>query len=55
LTVGFAAGGHIDVAVPVAEDFDGLAGRGSEAEEADAFAGLCARDAEAAKTDDAGA
>ena len=55
LTVVFAAGGDVDFAVPVAEDFYGLAGGGSEAEEADAFAGLGARYAEAAEADDAGA
>ena len=55
IAMGLAAGGDEDVAVPVAEDGDGLAGGGSEAEEADAFAGLSARDAEAAEADDAGA
>jgi hypothetical protein len=51
----FAAGGDVDVAVPVAEDFDGLGGGGSEAEEANTLAGLGAGYAEAAETDDAGA
>ncbi len=37
------------------EDLDGLAGGGSEAEEADALAWLSAGDAEAAEADDAGA
>jgi hypothetical protein len=50
-----AAGGDEDVAAPVAEDFDGLRGGGSEAEEADALARLRARYAEAAEADDAGA
>jgi hypothetical protein len=55
LTMVFAAGGDVDLAVPVTEDFDGLTGGGSEAEEADMFAGLGSRDAEAAEADDAGA
>ena len=55
VAVGFAAGGDVDLAVPVAEDLDGLRGGGSEAEEADALAGLGAGDAEAAEADDAGA
>ena len=50
-----AAGGDVDLAVPVAENFDGERGGGSEAEEADALAGLGAGDAEAAKADDSGA
>jgi len=53
--MGFAAGGDVDVAVPVAEDFDGLAGGGAEAEEADALAWLSTGDAQAAEADDAGA
>jgi len=53
--VGFAARRDVDLAVPVAEDFDGLAGGGAEAEETDAFSGLSAGDAEAAEADDAGA
>ncbi len=55
LAVIFAAGGDEDLAVPVAEDLDGLRGGGSEAEEADALAGLGARDAKTAEADDAGA
>ncbi len=55
LAMGFAAGGDEDFAVPVAEDLDGLAGGGSEAEEAYALARLGACDAEAAEADDAGA
>ncbi len=55
LAVVFAAGGDEDVAVPVAEDFDGLRGGGAEAEEADTFAGLGAGYAQAAEADDAGA
>jgi hypothetical protein len=53
--VRLAAGGDEDVAVPVAEDFDGLRGGGSEAKEADTFAGLGSRYAQAAKANDAGA
>ncbi len=55
LAVVFAASGDEDFAVPVAEDFDGLRGGGSEAEEAYALAGLRARYAQAAEADDAGA
>jgi hypothetical protein len=55
LAVVFASGGDVDFAFPVAEDFDGLAGGGSEAEEADALAGLCACYAKAAEADDSGA
>lgn len=55
LAVVFAAGGDEDVAVPVAEDFDGLRGGGTEAEEADSLAGLGAGYAQAAEADDAGA
>jgi len=54
LAVVFAAGGDEDFAVPVAEDFDGLRGGGSEAEEANALSGLGACDAQAAEADDAG-
>jgi hypothetical protein len=39
----------------VTQDLDGLAGRGAEAEEADALSGLGAGDAQAAEADDAGA
>jgi hypothetical protein len=51
----FAAGGDEYATFPVAEDFDGLRGGGSEAEESDALARLGAGDAEAAEADDAGA
>jgi hypothetical protein len=44
-----------DVAVPVAKNLDGLAGRGSEAEETDTLARLGPCDAKAAEADDAGA
>jgi len=50
-----AAGRDVDLAVPVAEDLDGLRGGGTEAEEADAVARLCVGDAEAAEADDSGA
>jgi hypothetical protein len=53
--VGFAAGGDVDLAVPVAQDVDGERGGGAEAEEADALSRLSAGDAKAAKADDAGA
>jgi hypothetical protein len=52
--MGFAAGGHIDLAVPVVEDFDGLAGRGPETEEADPFSRLDAGDTQATESDDTG-
>ncbi len=55
LAVGFAAGGDVYLTIPVAEDLNGLAGGGSEAEEADALAGLSSRDSQAAEADDAGA
>ena len=55
LAVIFATGGDEDLAVPVAEDGDGLAGGGSEPEEAYTFAGLRAGDTQAAEADDAGA
>jgi len=53
--VGFATRGDVDLAVPMAEDFDGLACGRAKAKEADALARLSASDAEAAEADDAGA
>jgi len=50
-----AAGGDVDLAVPVAEDFDHQRGRGSKTEEADALARLGAGDADASEADHSGA
>ena len=49
----FAAGNHVDLAVPMLQDLDGEARGAAKAEEADAFAGLDAGHAQAAEADDA--
>jgi hypothetical protein len=49
-----AAGGDVDLAVPVAEDFDHQRGGGSEAEEADSLAELRSGYADAAEADHSG-
>ena len=54
MAVSFAAGRDVDFALPVTQDFYGLAGGGAEAEEADTFSGLGSGDTKAAEADDSG-
>ena len=53
--MGISPAGNIDFAFPKLQNGDGEAGGRTEAEKTDPFAGLDTGDAEAAKSDDAGA
>ena len=55
LAMGHSSGCNVHFAFPGLQNGDGEACRRAEAEKADSFAGLDARDAQAAKSDDAGA